>query len=231
MEFRNGVVSESDLSQFEAAHGHKDSPGAGLYARIGKRLMDVILAISLLPLLGPLILCLSLSVRRDGGPGFFAHTRIGRNGQPFRCWKIRTMVVGAEERLRDYLAENPEAAEEWHREFKLRDDPRITRWGQFLRKTSLDELPQLWNVLKGEMSFVGPRPVIRDELTRYGVHRKSYEAMRPGVTGLWQVSGRNDVDYAERVRMDVAYQRKVGLAMDCAILLRTIRSVLRATGR
>lgn len=168
---------------------------------------------------------------RDGGPGFFGHRRIGRNGEVFRCWKIRTMVVDAEARLAEHLASDPEAAAEWERDHKLRDDPRITRLGAFLRATSLDELPQIWNVLKGEMSFVGPRPVVRDEMRKYGAARTAYLAMKPGITGLWQVSGRNDVSYDERVAMDVEYVSSVSLLTDVRLILLTGLSIVDRTGR
>jgi lipopolysaccharide/colanic/teichoic acid biosynthesis glycosyltransferase len=141
------------------------------------------------------------------------------------------MVVDAEARLAAHLRENPEAAEEWRREFKLRHDPRITPLGRFLRKTSLDELPQVWNVLLGEMSFVGPRPIVTGELGYYGEAASRCFSVRPGLTGLWQVSGRNDVSYAERVRMDLDYVADISLARDVSIILKTARAVLGRTGR
>lgn len=141
------------------------------------------------------------------------------------------MVPGAEEKLKTFLAENPEARAEWERDFKLEKDPRITRLGNFLRKSSLDELPQIWNVIKGEMSFVGPRPIVDQELPRYGVNKPEYLAMVPGITGLWQVSGRNDISYGERVALDVDYLRRCSLWLDCKIILMTGASVLGATGK
>ncbi len=203
----------------------------GLYARGGKRVFDLVLAVLLLPLIAPAVAALWLLVRRDGGPGFFGHKRIGLNGQEFKCWKVRTMVMGAEERLQAYLASNPAAAAEWARDHKLSNDPRITRFGNFLRKSSLDELPQIWNVLKGEMSFVGPRPIVRDELPKYGVAAGAYLSQKPGITGLWQVSGRNDVSYTERVAMDVDYSLRGSLVFDMELILRTGVSVLGGTGR
>ncbi|WP_328801191.1 sugar transferase [Pseudoroseicyclus tamaricis] len=201
-----------------------------VYPRYVKRLTDLVLALLILPIVGPVILVLALMTRRDGGPSFFGHQRIGKDGQTFRCWKVRTMVPNAQEKLKEYLAENPEAAAEWAADFKLRNDPRITKIGRFLRKTSLDELPQLWNVLKGEMSFVGPRPVIDGEIELYGVSRSYYESVRPGITGLWQVSGRNDTTYSERVAMDRAYVRKMSFFGDLGIILKTAKSVLGSTG-
>ncbi len=217
------------LSAQTVSRGRNDVEPS-LYMTFGKRLCDLALVVLILPILAPVILGLWLAVRRDGGAGFFGHTRIGRNGRAFKCWKLRSMVVDAEAKLRDHLAQNPEAAEEWARDFKLRNDPRITRLGRFLRKSSLDELPQLWNVITGEMSFVGPRPVPEVELALYGAARHYYEALRPGVTGLWQVSGRNNVTYDERIAMDVAYARNLSLRGDLRILWRTAHAVLARTG-
>ncbi|MBT9386731.1 sugar transferase [Pseudooceanicola sp. CBS1P-1] len=202
-----------------------------MYTRFVKRVFDLVLALMLLPVLLPVIAVLWILIRRDGGPGFFGHRRLGHNGKSFRCWKIRTMVVDAEARLTQHLANNPEAAEEWKRDQKLTNDPRITKLGHLLRATSLDELPQIWNVLKGEMSFVGPRPITRDEIRRYGKSRVAYLSMRPGLTGLWQVSGRNDVTYDERVAMDVEYAKKASFLMDCKLLVKTFNAVLGQTGR
>ncbi|MEP2718501.1 sugar transferase [Pseudophaeobacter sp.] len=203
----------------------------GIYQKFGKRTLDVVLALLLVPVLAPIVALLWVLVRRDGGSGFFGHTRIGRNNKPFRCWKVRTMVHGAEEKLKTYLAENPEAAEEWARDHKLTNDPRITPLGNFLRKTSLDELPQLWNVLKGEMSFVGPRPIVTAELEKYGTAAETYLALKPGITGLWQVSGRNDVSYNERVAMDMDYAKRMAFGLDLELILRTGTSVVGTTGR
>ncbi|WP_085790797.1 sugar transferase [Roseivivax jejudonensis] len=203
----------------------------GAYARYGKRAADIALALLLLPIVLPIIGALWVMTRADGGPGFFGHRRIGRRGRTFRCWKIRTMVVDAEARLSAHLAANPAAALEWARDFKLERDPRVTRLGAVLRATSLDELPQIWNVLRGEMSFVGPRPVVRAELCRYGRNRTAYLALKPGITGLWQVSGRNDVSYESRVRMDVDYLSRISLGTDLRLVARTIGAVLGRTGR
>ena len=205
----------------------------GAYEAGGKRLMDMVIALALVPIVAPVVLTLAAMVwARDGGAPFFGHVRTGRNGKPFHCWKIRTMVRDAQERLARHLAENPEAAAEWAATRKLTDDPRITAVGNFLRKTSLDELPQLWNVLRGEMSFVGPRPVPDDELTElYGPARSVYCAMKPGITGLWQVSGRNDVSYAQRVSLDIEYLRRMAPGFDLWVMLRTALVIVRPTGR
>jgi len=204
---------------------------SGLYARFGKRVFDICFALLLLPILAPIILMLWLMVRRDGGNGFFGHRRVGRDGRIFKCWKLRSMVVDAETRLEAHLKAHPGAAAEWARDHKLTDDPRITGFGDFIRKTSLDELPQIWNVLKGEMSFVGPRPVVTKELEKYGNSLPAYLAQKPGITGLWQVSGRNDISYDERVAMDVAYLSQRSLSRDVAIIARTALAVVDRTGR
>ena len=170
-------------------------------------------------------------VALDGANPFFGHRRVGRDGRVFRCWKLRSMVPDAEARLARHLAENPAAAREWAAARKLSQDPRVTRVGRVLRRTSLDELPQVWNVLLGEMSLVGPRPVTTEELMRYGPARWAYLGVRPGITGLWQVRGRNRLSYAERVRLDAEYARDASLALDLGLLLRTVPAVLRLTGQ
>lgn len=203
----------------------------GFYRNYGKRAFDFTLVVILLPVIAPVIGVLWVLARRDGGPGFFGHNRIGEGGRAFRCWKIRTMVDGAEQKLQAYLESNPSAAAEWALDQKLTDDPRVTRLGVFLRKTSLDELPQIWNVLMGEMSFVGPRPIVRDELAKYGVSVGAYLAQKPGITGLWQVSGRNDVSYGDRIAFDVDYMNASSVLFDLKLIIRTGTAVIRLTGR
>ena len=195
-----------------------------------KRVFDVVAALGLLVFFAPLLVILAAAVSRDGGPALFGHRRIGANGQPFTCWKFRSMVVDAEAALKHTLATDPDARREWERDFKLRNDPRVTRLGRFLRKSSLDELPQLFTVLTGEMSLIGPRPIVAEEITRYGTGFSDYAACRPGLTGLWQVSGRNDIDYAERVAIDSRYARNWSFLQDMSILFRTIGVVLRRSG-
>jgi lipopolysaccharide/colanic/teichoic acid biosynthesis glycosyltransferase len=160
----------------------------------------------------------------------YRHWRVGRNGQMFSCLKFRTMVPNADQVLRDLLESDPELQAEWVRDHKLRNDPRVTRLGRFLRRTSLDELPQLMNVLRGEMSLVGPRPVIREELLRYGRNVNTYLAAKPGITGLWQVTGRNDTDYRRRVVLDTYYVRNQNLLLDLYILAKTTGVVLGGNG-
>lgn len=195
-----------------------------------KRSMDMILTVMIILALAPALLLIAFMVRRDGGPAFFAHTRIGRNGEPFKCLKFRTMVMNADKILEDVLTEDAEAREEWERDFKLRNDPRITRLGRFLRTTSLDELPQLFNVLRGEMSLVGPRPIIRDEVCRYGGAFHDYARCRPGITGAWQVSGRNDVSYTSRVKLDQDYAQFWSIGTDIAVLWKTVFVVIKRRG-
>ena len=184
-----------------------------------------------LVLLAPFFLIVALMVRADGGPAFFAHQRVGRGGKLFGCLKFRSMVVDSQARLESLLASDPAARAEWEATRKLKNDPRITRIGRFLRSTSLDELPQLINVLRGEMSLVGPRPVQEAEIDRYyGASAAHYMAVRPGITGLWQVSGRSETSYESRVALDVAYVSRPSLLADIAILLRTPVAVLSRRG-
>ena len=212
------------MAHFDSFSAHSSpanrAPRA-IYERLGKRVLDVALSLILLPGLLPVIILLWVFARRDGGPGFYAHKRIGRHGRVFRCWKIRTMVPDAEGHLAAHLTCYPDAAREWARTQKLTDDPRITRLGRVLRRTSLDELPQIWNVLRGDMSLVGPRPVTLPELDRYGAQRAAYLRLRPGVTGLWQVMGRGNGCYHERLKLDRAYAGRLSLLTDLRLILRT----------
>ncbi|MCS6765699.1 MAG: undecaprenyl-phosphate galactose phosphotransferase WbaP [Candidatus Protistobacter heckmanni] len=195
-----------------------------------KRAFDIVGASIGLLLLSPFFLAASLLIRRDGGPAMFKHKRVGQNGEEFGCYKFRTMVPDAELALRQLLERDLEAAAQWARDRKLRNDPRVTPLGRFLRRSSLDELPQLINVLWGEMSLVGPRPVVRAELERYGDDLQYYLEAKPGITGLWQVSGRNDLDYAQRVFLDTWYVRNWALWHDIVILLKTVKVVFRQYG-
>jgi len=197
---------------------------------VGKRVVDFFGSILLLLLLSPFLLIVASMVRKSGNPIIFSQVRVGRNGRLFRCYKFRTMVPNAESVLTELLASNPEMKAEWELDHKLRNDPRITPIGAFLRKTSLDELPQLFNVLKGEMSLIGPRPIVTSELSRYRRSIRWYHAVRPGMTGLWQVSGRNDTDYNRRVALDAFYVRNQSFLMDISILIKTIRVVLFRSG-
>ena len=194
---------------------------------IAKRALDILGAGIGLVLLAPFFLIVALMVRADGGPAFFAHQRVGRGGKLFGCLKFRSMVIDSQARLEALLANDPAARAEWEATRKLKNDPRITRIGRFLRSTSLDELPQLINVLLGEMSLVGPRPVQEAEIDRYyGASAAHYMAVRPGITGLWQVSGRSETSYESRVALDVSYVSRPSLLADISILLRTPVAVL-----
>ena len=195
-----------------------------------KRAFDFVISLILVVALLPVLAVLALVVKRDGGPALYGHTRVGRNGQKFRCLKFRSMVVNSDEVLKALLASDPAARAEWEREFKLKNDVRVTRIGHFLRRTSLDELPQLWNVVRGEMSLVGPRPIVAQELERYGANSKYYLMATPGITGLWQVSGRCETDYATRVSLDVKYVTNWSLRSDIGILFKTLFVVIRGEG-
>ena len=197
-----------------------------------KRAFDLFGAICGLLALSPLLTYVMWRIKQEGGPGaiFFGHVRVGMNGVPFKCWKFRTMVHNSQEVLEQLLASDPQARAEWDTDFKLKNDPRITKIGAFLRKTSLDEIPQLWNVICGEMSLVGPRPIINAELERYGDKVDFYLEARPGLTGLWQVSGRNDTSYAERVALDAWYVKNWNLWYDIAIVCKTIKTVVSGRG-
>jgi len=199
-------------------------------SRLLKAAFDQTAAIILLILFAPLLLVLALLVRADGGPAFYCHRRIGVGGRVFDCVKFRSMVRDADGVLHRVLASDPAAAAEWAATQKLRNDPRITAIGRFLRRSSLDELPQLFNVLRGEMSLVGPRPIVLAEVARYGTDIEHYYAAKPGLTGLWQVSGRSDMSYARRVQLDVWYVRNWTMWHDIAILFKTIPAVFLQRG-
>lgn len=203
---------------------------ARLSSRFVKRLFDVVVSFLLLILFSPLFLYIALKVKKDGGSITYGHERIGYQGKSFQCLKFRSMVVNSQEVLAQLLATDPQAKAEWEKYFKLKNDPRITPIGHFLRRTSLDELPQLWNVFKGEMSLVGPRPVVKDELERYSADVEYYLMVKPGMTGLWQVSGRSDTDYATRVYFDSWYVKNWSLWYDIAILFKTARVVIKHDG-
>ena len=200
------------------------------YLRFFKRTFDFFGSSLLLFLFSPAFAYIAWQVTKDGGPAFFGHERIGRNGRAFKCYKFRSMVLNSQEVLKELLAADLQAKAEWEKDFKLKNDPRITTIGHFLRRTSLDELPQLLNVFKGEMSLVGPRPVVQAELERYGRDVIYYFMTNPGMTGLWQISGRNDVDYATRVYFDAWYVKNWSLWTDIAILFKTISVVTARKG-
>ena len=196
-----------------------------------KGIFDFVLTLVGIIMISPILLFIALWIYKDSpGPIIFKHMRIGKNGKDFSCYKFRSMCVDAKEKLAELLENDPVAKAEWERDFKLKNDPRITKSGAFLRKTSLDELPQIFNVLKGEMSLVGPRPVIKEELERYGEYVDDYLMVKPGITGMWQVNGRSDTTYAERVQMDSWYVRNWSVWIDVMLLWRTLRSVIKCKG-
>jgi lipopolysaccharide/colanic/teichoic acid biosynthesis glycosyltransferase len=198
--------------------------------RLYKRSMDVVLSALGLLALAPLLAVLAYGVSRSGGPVFFGQMRVGLNGRTFKCYKFRSMVPEAERLLPLLLEKDAVLREEWRRHQKLTNDPRITRFGALLRKTSLDELPQLWNVLRGDMSLIGPRPILIEQYPMYGRAVKWYSAMRPGITGLWQVTARGDGDFQRRIALDCLYVRGYHPAHDLLILLKTIKVVLSGRG-
>lgn len=205
-------------------------PGSGsAYRRIGKRALDILLVLAFLPVYLPLVGGAALLLFLEGGNPFYRQARLGRNGETFSILKLRTMVRDADSKLQEVLAKDPEMKREWDVSQKLKNDPRITRIGAMLRRTSMDELPQLWNVLKGEMSLVGPRPMMPDQLPLYG-DPTHYFAVRPGITGYWQVDRRNESSFADRAHYDAAYDAEMSLPKDARVLWQTIGVVLRRTG-
>lgn len=200
------------------------------WGKTTKMLMDRLGALVGLFLLAPIFLIVYLKVRSDGGPAFYFQNRVGKDGKPFKCWKFRSMIVNADAVLKEILEKDPVAREEYAKDYKLKNDPRITAFGHFLRKSSLDEIPQLYNVLKGEMSLVGPRPVVKAEEVYYGDKFDQYMAVRPGITGLWQVSGRNDVTYDQRVALDTWYVQNWSVWTDIVIIFKTTFVVLYRKG-
>lgn len=198
--------------------------------QISKRTLDVLVTLMVGLLLAPLIVTLAALNLLSGGPVFYCQERIGRSGRKFKAWKFRTMIPNADKVLATHLAQDPECREEWERDHKLKRDPRVTWLGHFLRKTSLDELPQLWNVLVGEMSLVGPRPIVQEEISKYAGCFSLYTRVRPGISGLWQISGRNNTTYEERVEFDRYYVRNWSPWLDLYILVCTVRTVLLGEG-
>jgi len=196
-----------------------------------KRLIDILGSLTLLMIFAPVIVVFWLLIRRDGGPGFYGQQRVGRAGCIFTCWKLRSMYTGAEQHLTELIARDPAIAAEWLIEQKLQNDPRITPLGRIIRRYFIDELPQLFNVLRGEMSFVGPRPFIPSQEGLYQGDVFGYYVTRPGMTGLWQVSSREDNEFISRVDHDARYAREISLRLDLSILLATIRVVLDGKGK
>lgn len=200
----------------------------GFYRCYAKPALDVALILCSMVVILPILLVAAALIALDGHNPFYTQLRVGRNGTHFRMLKLRTMIPNAKNLLPEFLASNPAARDEWDATQKLKNDPRITRVGRFLRKTSIDELPQLFNVLKGDMALVGPRPMMIEQEALY--HGRGYYNLRPGLTGLWQVSDRNECDFSDRVKFDEVYNRVVSLPLDIAVILRTFTVVARGTG-
>ncbi|WP_318013442.1 sugar transferase [Mesorhizobium sp. ES1-3] len=204
--------------------GSMNPPVGGLL----KRILDLIIAVTALVMAAPVMIAVALLIRTTtGGSAVFPHSRIGFGGRPFNCYKFRSMVGNSEAVLKACLESNPDIKMEWEKTHKIRNDPRVTFLGRMLRRSSLDELPQLYNIIRGDMSCVGPRPVVKEELELYGDHVGDYLRARPGLTGLWQVSGRSSVDYATRVALDSQYVRNWSVWSDIVILFRTVFAVMR----
>lgn len=200
----------------------------GMYRSGLKRAIDIGAVLLAAPVVLPVVLGLAAVIWTRGRRPFYIHDRVGHGGKTFRMWKLRTMVCDADARIEEHLATNPDAQDEWDRTQKLVNDPRVTRFGQLLRKSSLDELPQLWNVLKGDMSLVGPRPMMPCQQALYP--GEAYYVLRPGITGYWQTSERNRTTFEARAEYDEAYQRDVSLTTDLRLLIKTVSVVLRGTG-
>jgi lipopolysaccharide/colanic/teichoic acid biosynthesis glycosyltransferase len=218
-------ISEMNVDAVASGYG---ASTVGLYRRYFKRWFDFVAILLAAPFVLPVVLLLGLLVRRDGGPALYVQDRVGLDGRVFRIWKLRTMVVDADAKLAAHLAADPALKAEWDETQKLKHDPRITAIGRLLRKTSLDELPQLWNVLRGDMSLVGPRPMMPEQRALYP--GRAYYKMRPGLTGPWQVSDRNASSFAGRAEFDADYARRMSLPTDLMLLFLTVWVVLRGTG-
>ena len=228
------AISEAGKRVFDAEKGEAvgtvfASPRRiGPYRRGFKRLFDMTAIAMAAPVVVPVVLLLAALVARRGGSPFYTQMRVGRGGKPFRMWKLRSMVCDADARMEAYLAENPLARQEWDSTQKLRNDPRITPFGQFLRRSSLDELPQLWNVFRGDMSLVGPRPMMISQQILYP--GTAYYALRPGITGYWQTAGRSRTTFEARAEFDTAYERDMSFGVDMKLLVQTVGVVVNCTG-
>ena len=230
---KHNTILDNGLFDVFSGFRHGQSNWSKPRLSLGKRVMDIVLSISMLIALLPLYTMIAILIKmHDGGTVFFKQRRIGVDGQEFYCYKFRTMVANAEDRLAAVLANDPVAAEEWRQFKKLKNDPRVTSLGRFIRKTSLDELPQLINILRGEMSVIGPRTITRAEAPDYGspADFSVYCSVRPGVLGLWQISGRSDTGFDRRVKLDVKYVREWSLMADIAILFKSVPAVLFGKG-
>ena len=223
------AVSNPALRNYETtAPASSGSANQTLYRQIGKRVLDITLVLIAAPVVLLVLLPMILMITLDGGRPFYTQMRIGQGGKSYRMWKLRSMVPDADAALRHYLEANPAAREEWNRDQKLKKDPRITKVGRVIRKTSLDELPQLWNVLVGDMSLVGPRPMMENQRDLYP--GRDYYELRPGLTGPWQVSSRNESAFADRARFDTEYNQNLSLGLDLKLICATVGVVCKASG-
>ena len=220
--------SDLDIARAPEEFAGTLSAPTGLYRRFFKRTLDVAFVLAVAVMVLPLVVAFALMIRADGGPALYSQPRVGRGGRVFRFWKLRTMTVDAEHRLAELLEADPAARAEWASTQKLKNDPRITPLGRILRKTSLDELPQLWNVLRGDMSLVGPRPMMPSQAPLYP--GRAYYALRPGLTGFWQISDRNETSFAGRAAYDTAYSRRMSFMTDLMVIVATAWVVVRGTG-
>ncbi|MGB0661710.1 MAG: sugar transferase [Mangrovicoccus sp.] len=213
----------------DAVNGIVDyTPTHSMYRDFFKRLFDIVFVLAITPLVAPIVLILAALIALDGSSPFYVQRRVGYGGKVFPMVKLRSMVVNADKRLIEHLSNDPVAKQEWDEKQKLSSDPRITTIGRIIRKTSMDELPQFWNVLMGNMSVVGPRPMMPSQRDLYP--GQAYYALKPGVTGFWQVGDRNDTSFAERARYDADYYTQLSLMTDLRVIIRTFQVVLRATG-
>lgn len=227
----NAQVESEQLGIFKETTNNKLNNSRLVY-KIFKRLIDIIGSLVGITILIPLTICIQIVkvLLKDDGPLFYTQERIGKDGKKFKLYKFRSMVVGADKILHKYLEENPEAKKEWDANQKLQNDPRVTKVGKFLRKTSLDEFPQFINVLKGDMSLVGPRPIVDREVELFGNKMRTVHSIRPGITGYWAANGRSDTTYEERVQMEVYYVENFSLVLDIKIILKTIGAVIKKEG-
>jgi exopolysaccharide production protein ExoY len=224
---RSAALASSEAMRMAAREGVRPT-GRGPYRSYFKRIFDIAAIVMAAPVVVPVVLVSALLVARDGGSPFYTQMRVGQGGKRFRMWKLRSMVCDADARMEDYLASNPDARLEWDSTQKLKADPRITKVGKFLRKCSLDELPQLWNVLLGDMSLVGPRPMMINQQQMYP--GMAYYALRPGITGYWQTAGRNRTTFEARAEFDDAYEAELSLMTDVKVLAATVAVVVNGTG-
>jgi exopolysaccharide production protein ExoY len=226
-----GDAVEATFSEVDLAMTRSGSNfwGRAFYRHYFKRAFDVVAVLAVAPFVLPVLAILGFLIRRDGGPAFYKQERVGKGGRIFHLWKLRSMVVDADSELEAYLAENPIARREWDQNQKLFKDPRVTAVGRLIRKSSLDELPQLWNILKGDMSLVGPRPMMPSQQRLYA--GRAYYALRPGLTGIWQTRARNQSSFASRARYDREYDRRLSFLTDLGLIRNTVFVVLRGTGQ